>query len=60
MAGSGRHQERVKAHQRRVNGGSPRWMRVCTEAVTENLIAGLIAVALIVYLVYALIRPDKF
>ncbi|WP_141789832.1 K(+)-transporting ATPase subunit F [Oryzihumus leptocrescens] len=28
--------------------------------MTENLIAGLIAVALIVYLVYALIRPDKF
>jgi K+-transporting ATPase KdpF subunit len=34
--------------------------RVCTEGVTENLIAGLIAVGLIVYLVYALIRPDKF
>lgn len=33
---------------------------VCTEGVTENLVAGIIAGALIVYLVYALIRPDKF
>ena len=41
-------------------GGSAGRCRVCTEGVTENLIAGLIAVGLIVYLVYALIRPDKF
>ncbi|MGN6635183.1 MAG: K(+)-transporting ATPase subunit F [Oryzihumus sp.] len=56
----GWHQERVNAYQRCVNGGNRAVDRVCTEGVTENLIAGLIAVGLIVYLVYALIRPDKF
>ncbi|GAA1238154.1 hypothetical protein GCM10009657_12240 [Oryzihumus leptocrescens] len=54
----------IKNPSRRISAasttGSPAGGRVCTEAVTENLIAGLIAVALIVYLVYALIRPDKF
>ncbi|RNI21445.1 K(+)-transporting ATPase subunit F [Flexivirga caeni] len=28
--------------------------------MTEYLVAGIIAVALLAYLVYALIRPDKF
>jgi len=28
--------------------------------MTENLSAGIIAIALIAYLVYALARPDKF
>jgi len=31
-----------------------------TVEVTENLIAGLIAAALIGYLVYALVKPDRF
>ncbi|WP_220093604.1 K(+)-transporting ATPase subunit F [Flexivirga caeni] len=30
------------------------------DAMTEYLVAGIIAVALLAYLVYALIRPDKF
>ncbi|MGZ4600220.1 K(+)-transporting ATPase subunit F [Oryzihumus sp.] len=54
----------IKNASRRISGastaGCPAWVRVCTEGVTENLVAGIIAGALIVYLVYALIRPDKF
>lgn len=30
------------------------------EVIMENLIAGLIAAALCVYLFYAMIRPEKF
>jgi len=28
--------------------------------VIENLVAGLVALALVAYLVYALVRPDRF
>lgn len=54
----------IKIASRRISAASmacrPGSVRVCTEGVTENLVAGIIAGALIVYLVYALIRPDKF
>lgn len=57
--GTGR-QERIKTRQTTVNAGSAARVRVLTESVTENLIAAVIAIALIAYLVYALARPDKF
>jgi len=28
--------------------------------VLENIVAGLVALALVAYLVYALVRPDRF
>jgi len=28
--------------------------------VIENIVAGLVALALVAYLVYALVRPDRF
>jgi K+-transporting ATPase KdpF subunit len=31
-----------------------------TRRVIENLVAGLVALALIGYLVYALVKPDRF
>lgn len=31
-----------------------------TDEVIENVIAGLVALALVVYLVYALVRPERF
>jgi K+-transporting ATPase KdpF subunit len=34
--------------------------RLSLGSVIEDLIAGLVAAALIAYLVYALVRPDKF
>jgi K+-transporting ATPase KdpF subunit len=53
-------QDRVKARQRAVNG-----MGVCdpealTGDVIENVIAAALGLALLGYLVYALIRPEKF
>jgi K+-transporting ATPase KdpF subunit len=34
--------------------------RPFTGAVIENIVAGVIGTALLVYLVYALIRPERF
>ena len=34
--------------------------RVFTEVVIENVIAAALGLALLAYLVYALIRPEKF
>jgi K+-transporting ATPase KdpF subunit len=31
-----------------------------TDRVIENIAAGLVAVALVAYLVYALVKPDRF
>jgi K+-transporting ATPase KdpF subunit len=31
-----------------------------TDSVIENAIAALLGIALLVYLVYALVRPEKF
>jgi K+-transporting ATPase KdpF subunit len=31
-----------------------------TEWVIENIVAGLVALGLVAYLVYALVRPDRF
>jgi K+-transporting ATPase KdpF subunit len=31
-----------------------------TDRVIENIAAGLVALALVAYLVYALVKPDRF
>jgi K+-transporting ATPase KdpF subunit len=37
-----------------------RGRRDCTGSVIENVIAAALGLALLAYLVYALIRPEKF
>ncbi len=43
---------------------SPEYMcgcaRGCEEEVMENLVVGIVALALFVYLLVAMIRPEKF
>ncbi len=53
-------QDGIKTRQPAVNEGFPRGRTAFTGVVIEDLIAGLVAAALIAYLVYALGRPDKF
>lgn len=53
-------QDRVKARQPRVNRGQVGPRPALTRRVIENIVAGIIALALIGYLVYALVKPDRF
>lgn len=53
-------QERVNARQHPVKAGCPTASRPLTGAVIENLVAALVGTALVAYLVYALVRPDRF
>jgi K+-transporting ATPase KdpF subunit len=55
-----RHQDRVKARHGAVNGPWGRDPAALTGGVIENLIAAALGLALLAYLVYALIRPEKF
>jgi K+-transporting ATPase KdpF subunit len=55
-----RRQERVKTRQSAVNTGCPCHATAFTDRVIENIVAGVIALALIGYLVYALVKPDRF
>lgn len=55
-----RRQERVKRRQPVVNGAGQGAAEAFTGGVIEQLVAGLLALALIVYLVYALVRPERF
>jgi K+-transporting ATPase KdpF subunit len=59
--GAGRwHQDPVKARQYAINRSGVRTRRVSTGRVIENIIAAALGLALLAYLVYALIRPEKF
>ena len=53
-------QDLVNGRQGDVNTGRRRASRACTGHVIENLVAALLGLALLAYLVYALIRPEKF
>ncbi len=55
-----RHQDRVKASQGVVNGGGSGSWEALTGIVIENCVAALLGVALLAYLVYALVRPERF
>ncbi|GAA2738683.1 hypothetical protein GCM10009867_31140 [Pedococcus aerophilus] len=53
-------QDRVNASQGAVNGAGRRRPESLTDSVIENLVAALLGVALLAYLVYALVRPERF
>ncbi|GAA4733080.1 hypothetical protein GCM10025782_35540 [Pedococcus ginsenosidimutans] len=53
-------QERVNARQHAVKAAHPAAHRPLTGVVIENLVAALVGTALVAYLVYALVRPDRF
>jgi K+-transporting ATPase KdpF subunit len=53
-------QERVKTRQPSVNAGFCCPATAFTDRVIENIVAGVIALALVTYLAYALVNPDRF
>lgn len=53
-------QERVKARQPGVNTAHISPAGSLTGGVIENVVALVLGVALVGYLVYALLRPEKF
>jgi K+-transporting ATPase KdpF subunit len=53
-------QDRVKARHHDVKASRGAGRRVSTGDVIENVIAAALGLALLAYLVYALIRPEKF
>ncbi len=55
-----RRQERVKSRQPGVNTADPAASAPFTGRVIDNIVAGLVALALVAYLVYALVKPDRF
>ncbi len=55
-----RRQYGVKARHGAVNGMGARDPEALTGDVIENVIAAALGLALLAYLVYALIRPEKF
>ena len=55
-----RRQDRVNARQGDVNAGLRRPRKSLTDTVIENLVAALLGLALLGYLVYALVRPERF
>jgi K+-transporting ATPase KdpF subunit len=55
-----RRQDRVNARQCDVNAGPRRARKSLTDTVIENLVAALLGLALLGYLVYALVRPERF
>jgi K+-transporting ATPase KdpF subunit len=57
---TGGRQERVNACQGGVNTAYVVMREALTGEVIENVVAGVLAVALLGYLVYALLRPEKF
>ena len=56
----GWRQERVNACQGGVNTAYAVVREALTGEVIENVVAGVLAVAVLGYLVYALLRPEKF
>jgi K+-transporting ATPase KdpF subunit len=55
-----RRQDPVKVRHGAVNGAGGRDPGALTGDVIENVIAAALGLALLAYLVYALIRPEKF
>ena len=55
-----RRQDRVKGSQGDVNAAASVLRESLTDSVIENLVAALLGVALLAYLVYALVRPERF
>jgi K+-transporting ATPase KdpF subunit len=55
-----RRQERVNARHEAVNGTGIPTSPTFTGAVIDTIIAAALGLALVAYLVYALIRPEKF
>jgi K+-transporting ATPase KdpF subunit len=53
-------QDRVNGRQGDVNGDHRRNRKSLTGLVIENLVAAVLGIALLGYLVYALIRPERF
>jgi K+-transporting ATPase KdpF subunit len=57
---TGGRQERVNARQHAVKAVRRGSSGSLTGRVIENLVAALVGTALLGYLVYALVRPDRF
>jgi K+-transporting ATPase KdpF subunit len=55
-----RRQDRVNGRQYAIKGHLRGPRTACTGSVIENLVAGVLGLALLAYLVYALVRPDRF
>jgi K+-transporting ATPase KdpF subunit len=55
-----RRQERVNARHEAVNAPGAPASRTFTGGVIDTIIAAALGLALLAYLVYALIRPEKF
>lgn len=53
-------QDRVNGCQVSVNEGQLVYRKSLTGSVIENLVAAVIGIALLGYLVYALVRPERF
>lgn len=53
-------QDRVKGRHEGVNGPRSVVLRSLDGDVIENLVAAFLGLALLAYLVYALVRPEKF
>ncbi|GAB3587631.1 hypothetical protein GCM10027579_25420 [Calidifontibacter terrae] len=56
----GRHQDRVNARQCHLKVRSATGGQALPGVMVENLAAAFVALALVGYLLYALIRPDRF
>ena len=55
-----RRQDPVKDRQHAINSILRGARADCTGSVIENVVAAALGLALLAYLVYALIRPEKF
>ena len=55
-----RRQDRVNACQGGVNVAGQDRRKSLTDSVIENLVAAILGLALLGYLVYALVRPERF
>jgi K+-transporting ATPase KdpF subunit len=53
-------QDRVNARQGGVNASGKDLRKSLTDTVIENLVAAILGLALLGYLVYALVRPERF
>ena len=54
------HQGRVKTSQGGIRGAVIAVREVFREGMFEDLIAAVVGLALVGYLLYALVRPDRF
>ena len=56
----GPHQGRVKSCQGGITGAGARPAGCVVNGMFEDLIAAAMGLALVAYLLYALVRPDRF